>query len=89
MILAVAVSIGIAGQLGTPRCAGRVSGQAVDLRSSATTSASIARAPLNPTTTLTNARRTHRPATPSQVTMLLLDYQNVLIQSVLTERFSG
>lgn len=29
------------------------------------------------------------PATPSQVTMLLLDYQNVLIQSVLTERFSG
>ena len=31
-----------------------------------------------------------RPPTPSEAdTMLLLDYQNVLIQNVLTERFSG
>lgn len=28
-------------------------------------------------------------ATCNAFTMLLLDYQNVLIQSVLTERFSG
>jgi len=29
------------------------------------------------------------PRTPRTAKMLLLDYQNVLIQSVLTERFSG
>ena len=35
------------------------------------------------------ARGALRAQQPTTATMLLLDYQNVLIQSVLTERFSG
>lgn len=66
-----------------------MSGQAVDLRSSATTSAPHCPSSPEPHHDIDEHTSHPPPATPSQVTMLLLDYQNVLIQSVLMERFSG
>lgn len=40
-------------------------------------------------TAAATSEREHRTLRQNATTMLLLDYQNVLIQSVLTERFSG